>query len=300
VSVSLIIRCYNEEKSIGKLLRKVQEQTLGDVETIVVDSGSTDGTLDVVSGYPARVLHVEREKFSFGRALNVACAVAGGRYLVFASAHVYPLRDDWLQTLVAPFARAEVGLVYGKQRGDESTRYSEKQIFRRWFPEEEVPTQKHPFCNNANAAIRKELWREGRYDESLTGLEDLDWAKRIMGKGYAIAYQPEAEVVHVHRERIGDIYNRYNREAIAMKHILPETRFSLLDFIKLYPLNVASDCRRALREKVFRESVFDILAFRLMQFWGTYRGYARNGRVPYELRKRFYYPNWKDGSGNDG
>jgi glycosyltransferase involved in cell wall biosynthesis len=294
MSISLIIRCFNEEESIGRLLERVQKQTTNDIETIVVDSGSTDGTLNVVSAYPVKVLHMARERFSFGRSLNMACNVASGRYLVFASAHVFPVNDGWLQALVEPFSDSKVGLVYGKQRGACDSKYSEKQIFHQWYPEEKTACQGHPFCNNANAAIRKELWQKSKYNENLTGLEDLDWAKRIMEEGYVIAYQPDAEVVHVHNERIRGIYNRYNREAIAMKNILPETRFSLIDFLKLYPLNVVSDCRNAISEGVFLRNAFDIMIFRLMQFWGTYRGYARNGQVPHELKKRFYYPNWKD------
>ncbi len=77
----------------------------------------------------------------------------------------------------------------------------EKQIFRRWFPEGSNNEQRYPFSNNANAAIRKLVWMQMPYDETLTGLEDLDWAKRAVQMGDKIVYSSEAEIIHVHNEK---------------------------------------------------------------------------------------------------
>ena len=54
MSVSIVIRCYNEEKYIGRLLQGIMQQSVDDVEIIVVDSGSTDGTLSIVADYPVK------------------------------------------------------------------------------------------------------------------------------------------------------------------------------------------------------------------------------------------------------
>src|SRR5687767_9675238 len=127
--VSVIIRCLNEERHIGKLLAGIQQQTLKDVEIIVVDSGSTDATLSIASNCPVRILHIHPKEFSFGRALNLGCKNATGKYLVMVSAHCYPLYRDWLEKLIAPFANDEIALVYGKQSGNKFTRFSEHQVF---------------------------------------------------------------------------------------------------------------------------------------------------------------------------
>ena len=66
-------------------------------------------------------------------------------------------------------------------------------------PEQSDLNQDHPFCNNANAAIRRSVWERFRYDETLTGLEDLAWARQVISAGFRIAYKADAEVVHVHR-----------------------------------------------------------------------------------------------------
>lgn len=296
MKISVVIRCYNEERLIGRLLDGVLQQALPNVEIIVVDSGSTDATLSIVARYPVKLLSIRPEEFSFGRSLNKGCRSASGDIIVIASAHVYPMYQDWLERLVAPFADPQVALVYGKQRGSKTTKYSEHQLFFKWFPDQSDFNQNQPFCNNANAAIRRRLWQTLNYDESLTGLEDTDWARRAMQLGHKIVYAADAEVVHVHEESLKQIYNRYRREAIAMKRIFPQERFGLSDFVRLIVANTVSDYRHAQQDRALWSNFYSIFAFRLMQFWGTYRGFGRRGPVTSQLKRAFYYPNHRAGA----
>jgi rhamnosyltransferase len=289
--VTVVIRCYNEEQHIGRLLSGIMQQTVQDVEIVVVDSGSTDATLAIASRYPARVLSISPDEFSFGRSLNIGCQAATGAFIVVASAHVYPVYKNWLEHLLAPFSDPQIALVYGKQRGDKTSQYAEHRVFAQWFPDESRRRQNHPFCNNANAAIRRKLWAELPYDEELTGLEDLDWAKRAMALGCHLAYAAEAEVIHVHSETPRQTYNRYRREAIAFKQIFPEERFRLLDLVRLWLVNTLSDYRHGLQDGVLGRELLAIPRFRMMQFYGTYRGYAQHKPISQQLRYTFYYPN---------
>lgn len=288
---SVIIRCYNEEEHIGRLLEGIAQQTLRDVEVIVVDSGSTDATLAIAARYPVKIININKDDFSFGYSLNVGCRASTGEFLVIVSAHVYPVHKDWLEHLLAPFAEEKVALVYGKQRGNEVTNFSEHQVFAKWFPDHSDWNQGHPFCNNANAAIRRSLWERFSYDETLTGLEDLAWARQVAGAGYRIAYEANAEVVHVHNERPQVLFNRYRREAIALKGIFPHEHFSLFTFAHMYVQNVFSDLFHALQRGVLWGNLGNIFTFRLMQFWGTYRGFAQHGLITRQLKQKFYYPN---------
>ena len=288
---SLVIRCYNEGKHIGNLLAGIMAQSVKRVEIILVDSGSTDATLSIAARYPVKVLHIAPEEFSFGHSLNIGCAAASADVIILASAHVYPVYKDWLEHLITPFDDPEVALVYGKQRGPVGAWYAEQQIYRKWFPDHSIPVQGHPFCNNANAAIRRSLWDLSPYDRELTGLEDLEWAKRHFDAGRKIVYSAEAEIVHVHNERLTQIYNRCRREAIAFKRIYPDKRFTFSDFLLLFAANVFSDLCHAWRDGAPFKKWPGVPLFRLMQFWGTYRGYRQKGGVPRELAERFYYPN---------
>jgi rhamnosyltransferase len=287
---SIVIRAYNEEKHIGRLLTGIMQQTVQDFEIILVDSGSTDATASIASRFPVQIVHILPEEFTFGRSLNEGIRHAQGEFIVVASAHVYPVYPDWLQGLLAPFSDPTVGLTYGKQQGDETTRFSEKQVFAQWFPDTPNPRQAHPFCNNANAAIRRTLWEQHPYDESLPGLEDLEWAHWILEQGHAITYVPEAVVVHVHDETPRGVYNRYRREAMAFKRIFPQEGFRFWDFLRLLSSNAASDLWHAFREKCLWPSLASIFWFRLMQFWGTYQGFRHSGPLTWQLRQTFYYP----------
>ncbi len=289
--VTLIIRAYNEEKHIGRLLAGVFIQTLVDeLEVILVDSGSTDATVAIARRFPVKVVSIAPEDFSFGRSLNLGISHARGEYIVLASAHVYPVYADWLERLLEPFKDRTIALSYGKQRGNHSTQFAEHQIFAAWFPDESVERQNHPFCNNANAAIRRDLWEQHPYDESLSGLEDLAWASWAVEAGFTLAYVAEAEVVHVHEETPRQVFNRYRREAMALKQIQRDSRFSIFNFMQLLLTNLANDFRFALKAKLLRNHFWDIVWFRIMQFSGTYRGFHYQGQVTKELLRTFYYP----------
>lgn len=290
MKISIIVRCLNEGKHIGRLLEGIQKQTHKDVEIIVVDSGSRDDTLKIAQQFPTKIVQIKPEDFSFGYALNVGCAHATGDLLLFASAHVYPIYNDWLELMAQPFENEEVALTYGQQRGDHRNKYSEHQVFIKWFPEQSNSNQKHPFCNNANCAIRRSLWEQFPYDETLTGLEDLAWAKNILEHNYRIAYQAEATIIHVHEETWKNVFNRYRREAIALRLIMKNETFNFLTFLNLLAKNIISDWRQALQDGVFLKEFFNIILFRLHQFWGTYRGYKQSYLLDNAVRERFYYP----------
>lgn len=290
MNCSIIIRAYNEEKHIGRLLEGIRHQTLKDVEIILVDSGSTDSTVDIAENRGAHVVRIPPEEFTFGRSLNYGIREATSEFIVIASAHVYPVYPDWLAALLHPLLDRKVALSYGKQRAHFSAKFSEKQIFHQWYPELGKLHQETAFCNNANAAIRRSLWEKNPYDEMLTGLEDLAWAKWAKDHGHQISYVSEAEVIHVHQETPRGVFNRYRREAMAYKHIYPESHFSLYDFVRLSASNISSDLWHASNEHVLWRNLFSILWFRLLQFHGTRLGHRKTSLVTPQLRETFYYP----------
>ncbi len=106
-----------------------------------------------------------------------------------------------------------------------------------------------------------------------------------------IAYEAEAEVIHVHSETPSQTYNRYRREAIALKTIFPNEHFTLSNFLRLYLKNVFMDSIRAIQEGVFKNNWVSIPRFRLMQFMGTYKGFNQRGPITTDLARTFYFPN---------
>lgn len=290
LSVSVIIRCLNEQDHIGNLLQAIKEQTNRPEEIIVVDSGSTDQTLDIIRAFGVVAAHISPNDFTFGRSLNRGCAIAKGDILVIASAHVLPVDKFWLSELLAPFIHPRTALVYGRQIGNHLTTFSEHQVFAQQFPEESNFIQKTPFCNNANAAIRRSVWLSRPYDEALTGLEDLDMGNWVLQNGYHLAYNANAAVIHIHDETPAKIFNRYKREAIALKRILPDSHLTFPEFIWLWLSNIVMDLLRALKQIKFVSSVREIVVFRTMQYFGMYRGIHDRSVMTHEMIMRFYYP----------
>ncbi|MCB2214748.1 MAG: glycosyltransferase [Desulfobulbaceae bacterium] len=281
----------NERRHLPRLLYGISQQTINNFEIIAVDSGSTDGTIEILNDHRIKTISLNPDSFSFGRSCNIGCKEAEGEIFIFVSAHAYPIYRTWLEELIKPFCDPLVGISYGKQRGNESSNYSECQIFKSWYPDEDQSLQDHPFCNNANNAIRRNLWEELYFDEVLTGLEDIDFAKRARDRNYKISYVAAAEVVHVHEEIFSAVFNRYRREALAYRTIFPHERLSGWQIINLFFRNLKTDCSRAWAENCFFQNLKDILSFRLMQFCGTYLGMKQHGPVTDSLRQRFYYPN---------
>lgn len=292
-SVSLIVRCFNEEAHIGRLLTGALRQTQPPEEIVVVDSGLTDATLSIASAFDVQIVSIAPERFSFGHALNAGVAASTAEVALFASAHVYPVYDTWVEQLVAPFEDERIVLTYGRQQAPPSGRFSEQRLLSQWFPAQSARHQRHPFCNNANAAIRRSAWEQRPYDEQLTGLEDLDWAKYAMESGHSIAYVAEAPVVHVHDESLRQVFNRYRREAIAHKDIYNDQEMGMATAARLATINIVGDYREALKTHRLRENILDIPRFRAAQFLGTYRGFAQSGPVTDVLKRRFYYPSSK-------
>lgn len=288
--VSAVIRAYNEAKHIGRLLEGFEQQTVKPDEIVLVDSGSMDETVAIARAAGCQIVHIDKSEFSFGRALNRGCAAATGNILIFASAHVYPLYNTHTEHLISAFDRDGVAIAYGRQVGDERTKFSESRVMLKWFPNQNIWDQSHPFSNNANAAVLKSVWQESPYDETLTGLEDLDFATKVLAKGHKIAYVADAPIVHVHEETWNIIRNRYRREAMAYARIVDGSAMPLPEAVRLFLSNIASDYAHAVKEHRLRGNVMGIPSFRFAQFSGAWQGFHQPNHVSAQLLEHFYYP----------
>mgnify|MGYP001575377251 CR=1 FL=1 len=289
---SVIVRTYNEGRHLEDLLNSLRGQDLdGDlIEIIVVDSGSTDRTLDVAAQYETRLVTIRKDDFTFGRSLNMGCEAASGRYLVFISGHCIPQGKRWLRDLLKPLQGGDADYVYGCQLGDDRSRFSERQLFRKYYPPQSQIPQDGFFCNNANAALRRDTWAQFRFSEELTGLEDMELARRLYERGLKIAYVAEAAVYHLHDESWRQIKRRYERESIALQKIMPQVHLSAFDFLRYFSSAVLLDMGSAMRERKLMESLGQIVAFRFMQFWGSYCGHNEHRRLSHEMKEKYFYP----------
>jgi glycosyltransferase involved in cell wall biosynthesis len=289
---SIIIRTFNEAHHLPAVLAQVATQVGlpagNNLEIIVVDSGSSDKTVEIANKAGARVLTIPREEFTFGRSLNLGCEAARGEFLVFISGHCIPQESSWLEKLLFPFHDLSVGMTYGRQIGGPESYFSETRVFAKYYPPES-PSQGPTFCNNANASIRRSLWRRFRFNEDLTGLEDLAMAKKLNEAGFRISYAPNALVEHLHEESWAQISRRYEREAIALQVIQPEIHFYASDAVCCFGSAVLSDAIAAVTQGRFG-CLGSIIAYRWNQFYGSWRGHRLHRRLSQQEKLRYFYP----------
>ena len=219
-TTSILIRTKNEQAMLGETLKGVFAQVMAPTQVIVIDSGSTDRTLEIAAQYPVRILELPPAHWGYSRALNLAASHATGEILVCLSAHCPPVHDLWLANLCRHFADPSVAAVWGPGLRP-----------GRQVPAVEAPLRQEPGTysvetrtwglSNPNSALRRSLWRQFPFDENMPAAEDKAWGKEAMDRGYAIVYEPDAAVWHAPHPPLAAF--RRNRAVMAgFKVMFPE------------------------------------------------------------------------------
>lgn len=219
IKTSILILTKNEAQNIGACLEAVYAQKHGGSrEVIVLDSGSTDATLQIARRYPVRIEQIPAEAFHHARTRNYAATISSGEFLVYLAADARPVSNNWLQPLLSNFADPSVGAVYGRHvpksgAGLErhvalAALYGESRIVK--YPHDGIMLgYKYYHFSTVNAAIRKKTWELTQFPEELKVFEDVGIAKRILDSGWSIIYEPEAVVHHSHDYPFSVLFKRY-------------------------------------------------------------------------------------------
>lgn len=296
LDVSIIIRTLNEERYLGDLLQSINNQKCSlNYEVVLIDSGSDDNTIPIAEQYKCRILHISRKEFSFGRSLNRACENSFGSYLVFISGHCIPCRSDWLEHLVFPLTEGKVQYTYGRQVGSINTYLSESQIFSKYFPSLSSIPQQGFYCNNANSAIAASVWAKYKFDEDLTGLEDMHLAKRLISDGGSIGYVATAPVFHIHHESWKQVQRRFEREALALQQICPEVLLRRFDVSRYFIRAVINDLVSSFPSHFSFKSFINIILYRYNQYRGSYTGNRMHKSMSRAIKDNYFYPTQSKG-----
>ena len=297
IDVSIVIRTLNEERYLADLLTGIQNQESEfNHEVVLIDSGSTDKTLSIAEEYGCRILHISRDEFSFGRSLNRACDAAFGKFLVFVSGHCIPYNEHWLQNIVQPLNTGTIQYCYGRQLGGPHTYWSESQIFSKYFPESSSLPQEGFYCNNANSAILTDVWKRYKFDEELTGLEDMHLAKSLVAEGGSVGYASESCVYHLHHEKWSQVQRRFEREALALQEITPSIILRRRDVIRYFLRAVIGDIIQKFPRTLNPKDLYTIVRYRFHQYRGSYNGNHLHKKVSSQLRDTYFYPTTSKGN----
>ena len=224
VAASVIINVRNQEANIAGCLEAVLQQSLsGTFEVIVVDSGSTDRTVEIAKRYPLRLYQTPPDQFSWGHNRNIGAEAALGRYVVYLGADALPANEHWLSNLLKGFNGDDVAGVYGRQIPRDRVCPMEKfYLHYTYGPTRRAQawdggplTMDVTWFSNVCSALRKDVWEMHPFSETVLFGEDQEWSLRALKAGYKIVYEPEAVVIHSHNYTLAQALRRWFNSGIS-------------------------------------------------------------------------------------
>ena len=142
--------------------------------------------------------------------------------------------------------------------------------------------------------MRRDVWEKFRFNEDLTGCEDMELAKRLVRSGEKIGYIATAPVYHIHDEDWRQVKRRYEREALALQKILPELHLSLFDTVNFIFIGILKDFRAAYRKNCLWGVVLEVIRFRFAQYLGGYHGNHITRKISNKMKEKYFYPRVTD------
>src|SRR5215217_5587666 len=214
---TVAIPVYNGARYLDEVLTAVRGQVVDrEVELLVMDSGSTDGSLEIAERHGARIHRIEKAEFSHGGTRNRMMELAEGEHVAFITQDATPAHDGWLAALLAGFAVADdVALVFGPHEARPDASHMIKCEMERHFATfgdggidvqrlgrtatEITRYRRFPgrwtFFSDVNGCVAKWAWRTVPYRE-VPYAEDQLLGREMIEAGYAKVFHPDAVVVH--------------------------------------------------------------------------------------------------------
>jgi len=252
IDVSIILLTKNGIRYLERVLKAIfAQQTSRRFELIAIDSGSSDGTLELLRRFPVSLHEITPESFNHGETRNFGASLARGEYLIFLSQDAEPANDRWLDQLVAPLEEKEevAGAYPGflPRRGCYPMEAREildwplisaeigVPMVKRAIGNPEYAANPWPFIHfpNSCSCIRRSVLERFPF-KPVNFAEDQEWAKRVLEAGFATVFNPKAVIVHSHSYPAKVQFHRCydhgsamrelfgKREAPSLRRIIPE------------------------------------------------------------------------------
>lgn len=237
---TIAILTFNGEEYLEDLLDKATSQRAPfGFEVLVIDSGSTDRTLEIVRRNPGIRLHqIPNEEFGHGRTRNLAAQLANGEFMVFLTQDAVPAHPGWLEQMLRPFEMVgeQLACVFGKQvpRGDCCPTVKRElhgffgsfghdhcvslQYRNPWFGEDQAIADAVGFFSDVNSAVRRSLLLEMPY-EDVDYAEDQVFGRAVVAAGMIKAYAPLGSVYHSHSYPPATYVRRMYDEFVGLRRL---------------------------------------------------------------------------------
>lgn len=225
--ISIVIPTYNGGHIFSKCLEMIGQQDYeGQIQLIIVDSGSTDGTIELAERAGALIRRIDKNRFHHAKTRNEAVFLADFDSIVFAVQDAVSCSKSWLSDLERSLFEADVAAVYTDQIPHDDTspyarfeiesiskaRGGKHKIQQIEFPERfnEMPydeAYRTISLDNVCAIYRRDLLINIPFPE-VDFAEDMAWALKNMLLGHKILYNPNIKVKHSHNRPPEYAFNR--------------------------------------------------------------------------------------------
>jgi rhamnosyltransferase len=233
--VSVVVLTKDGGPTLVAAVEAVKAQDFhGGFELVLVDSGTTDGSLAAARRVADRVLHVQPSAFNHGGTRNFAVEHARGEFVVMLVQDAVPASPRWLTALIEPFDDPRVAGTFARQEPRPDASAIARHYLANWVaasPRRRVmeiadaqafdsmsPRERLNACafDNVCACIRRSVWTAHPFRPTPIA-EDLAWGREVLLAGHRVAYAPDAVVVHSHDRslayelaRTRDLHDRLN------------------------------------------------------------------------------------------
>ncbi|HEY2329385.1 MAG TPA: glycosyltransferase family 2 protein [Verrucomicrobiae bacterium] len=244
--VSIIMRSFNEAWALRATLPALLAQEYKNWELIVIDSGSTDGSQELIRRVsPKQFIQISPHEYNPGRVMNFGMHVARSEFGIFLNADATPQGMNWLRPLVEALFDPQVAAVFGRQIPRPDCRAVFAHDYERCFGEKRASAGWEHFFSMASSGIRKDIWARRGFSERLQYSEDDEYTRWCRAQGCKIIYVPESVAMHSHNYTSEQAYKRSFGEASALAAVWPGARKDF-NFARTVLFGWLNDARRDL------------------------------------------------------
>lgn len=214
---SIIMRSYNEAWALKDTLAALQSQHFQDWELIVIDSGSTDGSHELIrAARPAHFVQITPQEYNPSRVMNQGMRLARASRGIFLNADATPQGADWLGPLVQALDNPKVAACFGRQIPRPDCEAVFACDYERCFGEHRESANWPHFFSMVSSGLRKDVWSLRGFREDLQYAEDDEYTRWCKAQGYEVAYVPRSVAMHSHNYTPQQSYRRAFGDARAI------------------------------------------------------------------------------------
>ena len=215
--VSIVMRSFNEAWALRDTLAMLRKQVGPRWELIVIDSGSTDGSVEMIREFgPAHFVQIASRDYVPGRVMNHGMRLARANKVLFLNADATPANENWLAPLARALEGPTVAAVFGRQVPRPDCRAVFACDYERCFGDNRESAKWDHFFSMVSSGLRKDIWRRRGFLENLQYAEDDEYTRWAKASGYEVVYCADSIAIHSHNYTAQQAYKRAFGDAKAL------------------------------------------------------------------------------------